>query len=282
MPYPEGGHISSRTGGDWGAKTFSLSYTGTLGSSEQGAKELKSMLGQVWEVVGEMGLQNDWLQHVADEPIDVNVDDYMKISNLVKEAMPGVRILEATMSTKLTGSVDVWCPQVQEYQAHLDWFKDRQEQGDKVWVYTCLSPGGPWLNRLLDQERLREVYIGWAGSKFGWDGYLHWGLNHHRGEPFTKSVTEHPDLPDNDTSALPAGDTHVVYPGPDGPWSSTRFEAHRIGMEDFELLEMLRRSDATAADKLIAVIFRDAKDFELNPAAYRKVRREVMALLSAY
>jgi len=94
--------------------------------------------------------------------------------------MPGVKIFEATMSLSLVGAVDHWCPQVQEYQKHRDFFEQRKKAGDAVWVYTCLAPGGPWLNRLLDQERLRQVYLGWALAKYDLAGFLHWGFNHYR------------------------------------------------------------------------------------------------------
>ena len=156
-----------------------------------------------------------------------------------KSSLPGIPIVEATMTRELTGAVDIWCPQVHKYQQNRSFFDERKAAGDQVWVYTCLVPGGPWVNRLLDQERLRQVWIGWAAAKWELDGFLHWGLNHYKADPFAQSVVDHPAMP-NTTNKLPAGDTHIVYPGPYGPWSSTRFEAHRIGLEDLAMLRMLQ------------------------------------------
>ena len=43
----------------------------------------------------------------------------------------------------------------------------------------------------------------------------------------------------------PAGDLFIVYPGPEGPYLTPRWEILRDGFEDHELLSMLR--DATIA-----------------------------------
>ena len=136
--------------------------------------------------------------------------------------MPGVKIFEATMSLKLVGAVDNWCPQVQEYQKNRDFFEARKKAGDGVWVYTCLAPGGNWINRLLDQERLRPVYVGWSLAKYDLAGFLHWGMNHYSGgvDPFAQSVVQ---WSGGSKNFLPAGDSHIVYPGKEGPLAGQRF-----------------------------------------------------------
>ena len=158
----------------------------------------------------------------------------------------------------------------------MDFFNERKADGDQVWVYTCLVPGGPWINRLLDQERVRPVYVGWAASLFELDGFLHWGFNHHRGHPFTELVVQHGDS----KNFLPAGDSHIVYPGDNAPWSSQRFEAHRIGIEDYELLEALKKKNPEQTTLLIHQLFRAFDDYEKDVKIYRKVRRELLERLA--
>ncbi|MCK4626927.1 MAG: DUF4091 domain-containing protein, partial [Phycisphaerae bacterium] len=41
----------------------------------------------------------------------------------------------------------------------------------------------------------------------------------------------------------------LVYPGPDGPLSSTRLETIRDGIEDYEYLRLLERKSATLAKR---------------------------------
>jgi hypothetical protein len=271
----EGGHVARRHQGDWGSPRLDLVITGSDVNSEKGRAELATLLGCVKLELPE-GIT--YLQHLTDEPSDSNAESYIELAGEVRRLLPGVRIFEATMSLKLVGAVDCWCPQVQEYQKHRDFFVERQRSGDEVWVYTCLAPGGVWLNRLLDQEHLRQVYLGWSLVRYDLDGFLHWGLNHYRSgvDPFEQSVVPHGEGAPN---FLPAGDSHVVYPGVDGPLSGLRFEAHRIGMEDAELLRILKAKDPERAAGIVNRVLRAYDDYETDVGAYRAARLELLGAL---
>ncbi len=277
----EGGHLAYRHKGDWNSPRLDLGLTGADVNSDEGRAELATLLSDVRAALAEVGLPEgaQYLQHLSDEPTNTNAESYQALAEQVRRHMPGVKIFEATMSLELVDAVDHWCPQVQEYQRHRDFFEARKNAGDKVWVYTCLAPGGPWLNRLLDQERLRQVYLGWALVKYDLAGFLHWGFNHYRPgvDPFTQSVVPHGQGPPN---YLPAGDSHVVYPGKDGPLSGQRFEAQRIGLEDAELLRLLAARDPARAQAIIARVFRAFDDYETDLAAYRAAKRELLVALS--
>jgi hypothetical protein len=273
----EGAPICYRPKGDWGKDWLEFRLGAVAASGEEGAALLAQYAGDLHSFLVKEGWDKTWLQHIADEPTDINAADYAKVAEQLRTAMPSIPIVEATMTRALVGSVDIWCPQVQKFQGHQEFFAQRRKAGDRIWVYTCLIPGGPWLNRLLDQERLRQVWIGWGAVKYGWDGFLHWGLNHYKADPFLQSVVEHPAAPGTN-NYLPAGDTHIVYPGPQQPWSSQRFEATRVGMEDRELLTMLQAKDPQAAARIIDSVFRAADDYETEVSAYRAARE---ALLNA-
>lgn len=277
----EGGHLAYRHEGDWSSPRLDLGLTGADVNSAQGQADLGMLLSDLRTALAEVGLPErvQYLQHLSDEPTDTNAESYQALAEQVRQHMPGVKIFEATMSLKLVGAVDCWCPQVQEYQKHPEFFEARKRAGDEVWVYTCLAPGGPWLNRLLDQERLRQVYLGWALVKYDLAGFLHWGLNHYRPgvDPFTQSVVPHGQGPPN---YLPAGDSHVVYPGPDGPLPGQRFEAQRIGMEDGELLRFLIARDPARARAIIARVFRAFDDYETDLGTYRAAKLDLLTALS--
>ncbi|MGA2623295.1 MAG: DUF4091 domain-containing protein [Bacteroidota bacterium] len=236
--------------------------------SEEGRRMILEMAGRIVAMMKENQWDNRWLQGVFDEPTDEFVDRYKEIVTLLRSAKPHLPILEATMTVKLSGSINVWCPQVHEYQAQREFFDRRKASGDKVWVYTCLAPGGPWLNRLCDQERLRQVYIGWACAKFDLQGFLHWGLNFHGDKPFEELVRFHAAP----NTFLPAGDSHILYPGKDGPLSSQRFEAHRIGMEDYELLAQLKARDTAKALLIIDKVFQAFDRYSKNVDEYRSAK----------
>ena len=80
---------------------------------------------------------------------------------------------------------------------------------------------------------------------------------------------------------VPAGDTHIVYPGEDGSvLSSMRLESQREGMEDWELLEMLKKKDLKKAHAIIKKVFRAFNDYNADPAEIRKARKSLLEALS--
>jgi gamma-glutamyltranspeptidase / glutathione hydrolase len=278
MHWMEGAPIARRPNGDWSSDWLQFSLTKEAATSEQGQASMKRMFDQLQEVLHQNQWHDRWLQHLADEPTDTNADDYRRLANQVRKFMPGVPLVEATMTRQLAGAIDIWCPQVQKFQANRDFFDQRIAAGDQVWIYTCLVPGGAWLNRLLDQERLRQVYFGWTAARWPISGYLHWGLNHYKADPFEQSVVDHPAQP-NTTNKLPAGDTHVIYPGDPMPWSGQRFEAHRIGLEDHELLKQLQRRQPDLAQKILDQTVRAADDYQTSVAAYRQSKLQILQAL---
>ena len=245
--------------------------------STKGKHMMTGMATRITAMMKENGWDDRWLQGVFDEPTEEYVDRYKELIALFRQLSPGVQILEATLTTQVAGDVNVWCPQVHEYQAHREFFDARKKAGDRVWVYTCLAPGGQWMNRLLDMERLRQVYIGWACAEFDLQGYLHWGLNHHTAKPFEELVRFHME-----GQYLPAGDSHIIYPLHDGPLSSHRFEAHRIGMEDFELLAQVKKSDPKRAAEIIGRVVQGFDKYNTEIAAYREARRLLLDAVDEY
>lgn len=273
-------HLASRSNGQWNAKTFNSVFREELPvNSTEGKQLYDQVFSQLREVIVKNGWQNSCCFHIADEPTDLQVKDYKKFVRFFRKYYPHLPIMEATMTQKLQGTVNIWVPQLQEYQLHRQFFDKRKKKGDAVWVYSCLIPGGPWLNRLLDQERLRSVFLGWSLPYYGLGGFLHWGLNHyHTKNPFVQSVVDHPQAP-NSNNQLPAGDTHILYPGTDGPWSSIRFEAQRIGFEDAELFNLFMKRDKKKALSLLQQGFRAYDDYEKSVSKYRTIKKELLSEL---
>ncbi|MFH1568112.1 MAG: DUF4091 domain-containing protein, partial [Gemmatimonadota bacterium] len=80
-------------------------------------------------------------------------------------------------------------------------------------------------------------------------------------------------------NCLPAGDTHIVYPGPDGPWSSLRLEAQREGLEDYELLRQLRERDPRRATAVTRKAIRAFDQYTKDTRTFRRARRALLEAL---
>ncbi|MFM8765411.1 MAG: DUF4091 domain-containing protein, partial [Spartobacteria bacterium] len=97
----------------------------------------------------------------------------------------------------------------------------------------------PWISL---QERTRGAQIPWFVYGYGLSGFLHWGANSWMSDPFKQSVVP-TGSGDQTKNFLPAGDTHILYPGDNGPWISLRretrlqaFSRHESGTARWSLL----------------------------------------------
>ena len=273
--YIEGPHLAHFSNG-WGSPTFYTALTTNVTTSVPGALQLSQLARQLQTKIDEYGLKDRWYQHVADEPGGKNVGEYRITAGIVRRYMPGVRTIDAVEEPSFAGALDVWVPKVDAFERHRALYESfRTNFHDRVWCYTCCIPGGKWMNRLLDHELLRPALIPWVSGMYDVDGFLHWGYNWWRdgSDPFKDTIVLKRKPP------LPAGDTHIVYPGKDGPWSSARLEATRAGMEDADLLAMLRRRDRPGADAIVRRMARGYGDYSTSCKLYRETRRDLLRAL---
>ena len=277
MYYIEGGHVGAKSRRGIESQMLDIMLGGPGATTAEGHTDLVHALEQLRGEMESQGWRDRWMQHVADEPNAACSTDYRILAGMARKYMPGVPLVDATMNQDIVGAVDIWCPHLNEYQRNREFFEAQRAVGDRVWFYTSCTPGGPWLNRLMDMELVRPALFGWAVALYDLDGFLHWGLNHYEGhqDPFRNSaVRHHPS-----GNVLPAGDTHVVYPGRDGPWSSVRLEAQREGFEDYELLKQLKSKDPKAAARILARVIRAFDDYTKDAKVLRVGRKALLRAL---
>ena len=257
--------------------TAMVSLTGEL-IPGGGEATLAKEAALVYDFIVKNDLQKYWIQCCMDEPNDALADVYHLITDTVHKAMPGIALMEPVLpSHKLEDTCDILCPSADIYEKDREYYDGLVEKGARLYVYTCLTPGGAYCNRMLDMQRLRQVWLGWAPALYpNIEGFLHWGLNqypngddpfHRSAVMFSEQVLEyHPKLP----MFLPAGDFCIFYPGYNQPLITTRSEAQRMGLEDLCLLETLED-----AQEFVKRVFRGYADYTLDIAEYRKAKDEL-------
>lgn len=277
----ESPHLMNRgENDDWSDPELKVALTKRRYYKEHGKNDVAKIVALYKNFAIKNNLTEHWLQHISDEPTATQASCYSDISKQVKSIFPEIKIMEATNDRDgIVGAVDYWCPLINDFQENEEFFRERERNGDKILVYTCLVPGGPWLNRTLDMEHIRQVYFGWGAAHYNTFGFLHWGLNHYIADPFTQSVVHHPAPGAAPNNFLPAGDTHILYPGENGPWSSLRFESHRVGVEDYELLEQLKSINPSLAEKQIGKLFKNYTEYSTSLRKYRRVKKKVLNAL---
>lgn len=287
-----GGHFAKRKDSDWMATKAEL-LIGRAVLPGDGEEMLADMCKELYAYICKKGVQDRWIQSFFDEPLDCSSNVYRLGTSIIKEHMPSIPILEATIAREsIQDTVNIWCPTVKEYENDFAFFEERAAKGDRIFVYTCLQPAGNYCNRLLDMERLRCVYLGLAPMKYtNIEGFLHWGGSFIRElvDIYSSSVSYAPPkgrfeptpnfepIPNN---LLPPGDHVIFYPGNGYALSSTRAEAHRIGLEDLCLFTMLKEKNPSLSKELFNTLFRSYADYEKSVELYRSVKaRLIQALL---
>jgi hypothetical protein len=130
-------------------------------------------------------------------------------------------------------------------------------------------PGGKFLNRLLDAPLLNTRLLHWGNYRFRLTGYLHWAY-------FQLSATQNPFEETSRDSALPAGDTHIVYPGKDGPLISLRWLQMKCGTEDYEILMALSKKSKEKADRLCSDAVLTFDEYVTDTNEFERIRTETI------
>ena len=142
-----------------------------------------------------------------------------------------------------------------------------------AWAYFCCGPRDRYLQRLLDTPLPKIRMAGWLFYKLGARGFLHWGYNYwfvfctsKIGDPFADaSVGAWP--------GMPYGDAFVVYPGPNGPIDSIRWEVFAESLQDYALLQ----SAGVAPDDPLLAGIKDYADFPKSADWLAQARRAILA-----
>lgn len=267
----------------WGNVFYYVNIDGELISalSDEGMLFIKNYFTQFYDFICKKGLKEITQHHICDEPHSACAEDYVKLSKIIKEYIPGIKIIEAVETTDVYGSVDTWVTTIKGYEESKDKHEEFKKNGVEFWYYTCCYPGGNYLNRFLDNELIRTRYLHWANYIYDFKGYLHWGLNFY----FSNSNGSNPyafstgKIDEHMQQILPPGDTHIVYPKGNQILSSARIEMMRAGIEDYELIKILSEKDKYAADKLVEKCVRSFTDYSLDIKYFEEVYKELLELV---
>ncbi len=196
----------------------------------EGSKIIPHLLPLLEKHLEEKGWLEKSLIHVADEPLEDNIDVWKKISDEIHGYAPRIDRIDAIETIGFEGFLEVWVPTLQHYNDWFNSYENAKNKGYEVWFYTCLNPKGRYPNRFLDYPLVKTRILHWINYAYGLKGYLHWGFDKWQDDPFGEP-----------NPRLPPGDTHISYPGDRGPLPSLRLEAMREGIQDYGLFTLYER-----------------------------------------
>lgn len=208
--------------------------------------------------------------HVSDEPHGTrHLATYRRARAMLHELAPWMHVMDALseISYGREGLVDMPIPSISVARQFA-------KEGIPSWVYFCCGPRGRYLNRLLDTPLVKIRMSGWLFYRFAFRGFLHWGYNY-----WYKSQTQQMIDPFTVTDGLKwpgwaYGDPFVVYPGPDGPIDSIRWEVFAESLQDYALLQATRTDPKGA-------LLRPLRDFDDFPKDEKWLHAALAKLLDA-
>jgi hypothetical protein len=278
----EGWHITSRSG-DWDSD-FILHYIGKNKNgnadflngnykNEDVQKFYRVYLPLLIKHLKEKGWDKMYYQHVGDEPTDKNAQSYLDIVGLIKTIAPELKIIDAIQTTKVGSVIDVPVPQLDFLKRDYPFYQSLVSQGKEVWFYTAFLPQGTYANRFIEQQGISHQLLFWIASRYNLKGVLNWGFNSWETDVFSNLGRK------SGPFFLPAGDGWLVYPQNGKLIPSIRLRLMQDGIEDYMLLEALKKKNPAVADKILKQVIFDFDRYETDVQKFRAIRKKILQSL---
>ena len=155
-------------------------------------------------------------------------------------------------------------------------FRKLVEPRAEWWTYVCCGPTGVQPNFLFAQTPFHNRAIMWRVWKEQETGFLYWGVNRYRLNPFAF-----------DTSLNAVGDGGLVFPGDlfniKEPVASARLERWKEGQEDYELLKMVEdKAGRHVAEKILEQVYKSPSDYTRSSAEISSFRKKLIEIIETY
>ncbi|MFC2125231.1 glycoside hydrolase domain-containing protein [Bacteroidota bacterium] len=172
------------------------------------------------------------------------------------------------------------------YDNHVQAIVERQQAGDKVIWYISCDQEYPQPNYFIDREAADSRMVSWITWRYQLGGILYWTSTFWREvkdpwiDPITWKLSGCNDPLSGEGSLIYPGNMAERYTGQEnvfGPVSSIRLELLREGLEEIELLYLLKESGGQkAADKIVESICKGVRDFTRDPNEIDEAREKII------
>jgi hypothetical protein len=215
-----------------------------------------------------MGWASIWQMHISDEPKTVNDEsEWKSVNQQIRANWPDVRIGDATFDepagSHLAPLESYMIPEELNYATNPQVYDQQHAAGKEMWLYNCVIPVGGYLNRFIDQPEWDQRLTMWYAYSHGMTGYLHWAMNNWQYDIDTQSTK---------------GDGFIVRPDVPGNTIevSPRYESLRDGIEDWEVFNILGKTNPQLAKDLSSTLVQLASRYNHDTAYMQRIRAMVL------
>lgn len=205
-----------------GATTFSV---------PDGLLQDANALQQINRAVDGALLKGRAFCQVAGEPPPDAWPNVVELCRQWKTAAPQIPLMATTFGYQafLDDNVDIWAVNSQVLDTgNNERILERMSSGHETWWYVNRFNARPYANFLVDFAALEHRILFWQTWALGISCVHYWGVNY--------AVPEQNPYEDQLDLTPVNGDGFLVYPGPEGPQNSIRWECIRDGIEDYDYL----------------------------------------------
>ncbi len=211
--------------------------------------------------------------HVSDEPHgDEHRSNYTAARAVLRELAPWMRTMDALTDIDY-GRQQLTDMPIPSIRTALDFVAE----GIPSWCYYCCNPRGRFVQRLLDTPLPKIRMNGWLFYRWPFKGFLHWGYNYWYRSQTREMIDPFAEQDGLKWPGWAYGDPFMVYPGPEGPLDSVRWEVFADSLQDYALLQTLQ----VAGDDNILSPLKSFEDFPRTEAWIRKTRSALLARAAA-
>lgn len=229
----------------------------------------------------------DKVRIIADEPGDV--ERYRKSLGIIKEIAGSFKFKAAINHPEFIDEfkdiITDFVPILPGVCEKWDLLKRLQKEinGRLLW-YVCCWP--PYPNTFISSPLVESRLIGILTAFMGFDGFLRWNYTVWPENPRERISYRFPHWR--------AGETNFVYPGKDGrPILTLRYKNLKRGIEDYELIMLVKEKSEDVMSNLWGNIFKTEKIEDFHPGSgkspdslysldsrdYREFRRLILEAL---
>jgi hypothetical protein len=212
-------------------------------------------------MVARAGLKGRVFTPFAYEPMEPGWPKLLEAVNQWKAGAPDIPVSISTIGIRpfLPDASDLWCihAQILDTPNGMDILK-RIGGGREVWWYVSNTPPRPYGNFFVDFAGIEHRILFWQAWALGIRGMQYWNVDY-------IPAWQNPEKDLLDSTPV-NGDGVLVYPGPEGPVNSIRWEIIRDGVEDYDYLSLFmdRRNKLLEQGGQEALLSRAAEVFNLE------------------
>lgn len=219
-----------------------------------------------------LGILENCIFHISDEPNLETVEGYKKAKAIVAPLLAGLKVVDACSHAEFAaeGIIENPIPTDTDMDGFLA--LDLPER----WTYYCCVQTDNAPNRFICYPSFRNRILGIIMYKFGISGFLQWAYNFYYTCGSVSMINPYTDA--SGDGWVPAGDTFMVYPGRDGkPVESLRLPVFAEAFSD--LMALKKCEELCGRDAVLAVIDRECqitfKNYPANNDYILKTRAEI-------